>query len=939
MSDTQHDPIEALLDDFIARLRNGETPSIAEYEATHPEFAEEVRQAFPAVQVIEQAALRREQQRPSVKGERPPERLGDFKIIREIGRGGMGVVYEAEQVSLSRRVAVKVLPRHVLLEPKQVQRFDREARTAARLHHTNIVPVFGVGADEGYHYFVMQLIDGSGLDRVFADLPDDTSELPDLPGFAKTNKTDYWQAVAEIGVQVADAVAYAHAQGTLHRDVKPANLLLDEQGVVWVTDFGLAKAIQQDTASQTDGIAGTLRYMAPEQLNGHADTRSDIYGLGLTLYELLALRPAYDATSTSSLIQKLSQTEATRLRKINPRIPRDLETIVAKAAAHNPADRYASAAELAGDLRCFLDDRPIRARRVTTVEHAWRWSRRNPMLAALSAASVLLLISVTALSTFGYVQLRGAYNQVDEALGEARGSEERAVAAAEHAEDERDHARSEYERAESNLAVAMSALDEISDRLASRQLPQSVQLAEDDLASLQLVGGLSTEDAEIVQSLLKFYNQFAANNEATAVVDRATAKVHQRMGDIRARLGQYEQAATAYQRALVIAGDVHNPGSPENDLVLFRVKILNSLGQARRKIGDFRGAIEAHRQAQKQLENVTPELASQQVFRYRHALTLNDLVLTRSAEFMHQQTRRGPSRPGQEPRTVASPEIDDEFQQALNLLEGLVHEQPQNADYCLALARCHRGILSVAWANREDDVAANAKQRAIAILRQLADAASGNPAFHLELADTLAMTAYTDSRTPLSGTDVTSLAESIEITTRLCEQFPTAPEPAVLAASTHQKLGAHFIATRRWGDSEEHLTKAIKLLQRLAQSSSANPLFQVSLARVRWELADVLRRQGSLQRARELLEMAISDYASFRDSEAGRKTSPGLLVGLYRQLARTLEQLGEKKLADEASRTADRLRPASQRHAPTRPPLHETPVLSARSEKRKDVSE
>jgi len=187
--------------------------------------------------------------------------------------------------------------------------------------------------------------------------------------------------------------AKASAIRTLHRDIKPANLLVDKQGVLWITDFGLARAIEQDTVTQTGGIAGTLRYMAPEQFNSQTDARSDIYGLGLTLYELLALKPAFDDSNPSRLIRKINETEAPPLRKVNPRIPRDLETIVAKAAAHDPADRYAAADGLARDLRCYLDDRPIYARRTTVIEHLWRWSRRNRALAAVGAAAIVLLIT------------------------------------------------------------------------------------------------------------------------------------------------------------------------------------------------------------------------------------------------------------------------------------------------------------------------------------------------------------------------------------------------------------------------------------------------------------------------------------------------------------------------------------------------------------------
>jgi len=457
----------------------------------------------------------------------------------------------------------------------------------------------------------------------------------------------------------------------------------------------------------------------------------------------------------------------------------------------------------------------------------------------------------------------------------------------------------------------MSAFDEISDRLASRRLPQSVELPRDGTASAQLIGGLSAEDAEIVQSMLKFYDKFAANNAAEAVVDLATAKVHARMGDIRARLGQYEQAASAYQRAIVIGRDLDDQSFSEADLVLFLAQTLDSLGTVRLKRGDFQGSKEAHHQALKQLDAVPSKLAGRPIFRHQLALTLNNLVLTRSAEFIHQLGRRGPRRPGLESRVVAPPEIQEEYEEALTLLDGLIRDDPQNVRYQLALARCHRSVLAVAWANENDDLATTAKQHSIAILQELADAVPDDPAYEFELADTLAMNAHSDSRTRLSEPDVADLKRSIDITARLQGRFPTAREFAVLAANTHQKLGAHLAAAKEWGESEEHLTKAAGLLEQLVASVPKNPLLHASLARVRWELADVVRRQGSSERAREILERAISEYQAFRNSDTGRRSSPGLLVGLFRQLARTLEQLGEQDLADDATRSADRLRDSS----------------------------
>jgi hypothetical protein len=370
------DPVEQLAEEFAERYRRGERPSLAEYTARYPELADRIRRLFTALIEMEQLGSvdghRTGPHVPATPGTPPappgsggvqggvPGQVGEYRILREVGRGGMGVVYEAVQESLGRHVALKVLPFHGLLNPTHLERFRREARAAARLHHTNIVPVFGVGEDAGLHYYAMQLIQGQGLDTVLDEVrrlrggpgapaqggpapasvlgarvaqgllsgqfdprepdaaapPEGTAPTvlpaaagPDAAGpegndragstltnaavnsqLASLTESQYYRSVAQVGVQVAEALAYAHKQGVLHRDIKPSNLLLDTRGMVWVTDFGLAKADDSDDLTHTGDVVGTVRFMAPERFQGRADARSDVYGVGVTLYELLTLR-------------------------------------------------------------------------------------------------------------------------------------------------------------------------------------------------------------------------------------------------------------------------------------------------------------------------------------------------------------------------------------------------------------------------------------------------------------------------------------------------------------------------------------------------------------------------------------------------------------------------------------------------------------------------
>ena len=268
----------------------------------------------------------------------------------------MGVVYEAEEERLSRRVALKVLPTSLLTQSKQIQRFEREARAAARLHHTNIVPVFGVGEERGYYYYFMQFIEGKSLATILREQSQASENRSALsrrhrPSRAADTKIDGYRRVAQIGLQVAEALDHAHRQGILHRDIKPSNLIQDEKGVVWVADFGLAKTPDADELTSAGELLGTIRYMAPERFRGHCDERSDVYGLGMTLYELAARRPAYDAVDRYELMSEIRQRDPVPLRKCARGIPRDLETIIHKAIDRDPARRYSTALALADDLR------------------------------------------------------------------------------------------------------------------------------------------------------------------------------------------------------------------------------------------------------------------------------------------------------------------------------------------------------------------------------------------------------------------------------------------------------------------------------------------------------------------------------------------------------------------------------------------------------------
>ncbi len=415
-SDLRDDRLGALLEDFEARRRAGEPVDIDALVSEHPDLADEVRALVPTIDALIAPSIA-----APAAGVLPDfERLGPYRLVREIGRGGMGIVFEAEDERLGRRVALKLLPPQFQLAPTFLERFKVEVKAAATLAHDHIVPVYEAGEDRGVHYCAMQLIDGLPLDQLIrrvkawrsaavdetvieptlADLVDSDGASP-LPAEAsngspttRSRRMLYFRSVARLMMDVCEAVAHAHTAGTLHRDLKPSNLIVDRVGKVWVSDFGLAKVEGGGNLTQTGEMLGTLRYLAPERLEeggGSSSASGDIYALGLILYELLTLEPAFGAVDRAALVRQVSDGRARRPRKIDPGIPPDLETIALKAMSPLPAARYPTAAAIADDLRAFLGARPIAAR-PPKLGYLLRLAVRRNRVAAVAAGFAIFVV-------------------------------------------------------------------------------------------------------------------------------------------------------------------------------------------------------------------------------------------------------------------------------------------------------------------------------------------------------------------------------------------------------------------------------------------------------------------------------------------------------------------------------------------------------------------
>ena len=477
----RHSPLltELLILEFDYRTRKGESIKPEEYHARFPDDIDIVDAA-----INDQVPSRTDEPASGVLPADPEtgqltKTLGDYRIIREIGRGGMGVVYEAQQISLGRRVALKVLPFAAVLDQRQLQRFRTESQAAALLHHQNIVPIYSVGNERGVHYYAMQFIDGFSLAEVveqlqhtegvrtkplksdatrsFADsvnsksaaeLANDLTSGRWVPAAKESDKLDktvppqttpgsvksderkkssqtkvaanvtplasissegsiksrqYFRTIANLGIEAAEALEHAHGLGVIHRDIKPSNLLLDPRGKVWVTDFGLARVGTDGGMTVSGDLLGTFRYMSPEQAMAKrivVDHRTDIYSLGVTLYELLTLHPAIRGNDREELLRQIAFDEPIPPNRLNKAIPTELCTIVWKAMAKNPDERYMSSQELADDLRRFLEDKPILAKPPTLLQRSRKWARRHIVLVSTTATTALLLLIVLAVGGF-----------------------------------------------------------------------------------------------------------------------------------------------------------------------------------------------------------------------------------------------------------------------------------------------------------------------------------------------------------------------------------------------------------------------------------------------------------------------------------------------------------------------------------------------------------
>jgi serine/threonine-protein kinase len=757
--------------------------------------------------------------RPKVEG---------YEVLGILGRGGMGVVYKAQHLRLNRLVALKMVLAGAHAGPQERVRFRLEAEALASLQHPNIVQVYEVGEHERNPYLALEFIDGPSLDQK-------TAGKPQAP-----------RQAAQLVQSLARAMYCAHQRGVIHRDLKPANVLLTADGVPKLTDFGLAKRLgEEDSGTRTGTVMGTPSYMAPEQAAGKTrelGPATDIYGLGAILYHLLTGRPPFAAATALETIQQVQDQEPVAPTRLQPKLPADLETICLKCLQKQPLKRYASALDVAEDLRRFLGDEPIAARPVSRRERLWKWAKRRP------AAAALIVVTTVAAATVGCGLVWHTVR-----LGA-----------------ERDYA-------ERNFRRALSAVDQMLTEVAEEQLAWEPRMEEKRRA--------------LLQQALRFYQEFLNEKSTDPALRKETGLAYKRMGDVSRLLEQYDQALNAYGEATALLGQLADdfPARPE-----YRQELAtchNFQGEVLRQASRPREAGAAYKQAlrlQEQLAAEYPaELAYQQdlartyynqgiLFKEDNHAGEAEAAFLRAIETLQQLVKDNPAEPkyqqhlarsylnlGPVLRATNRPQLAQErYNQAIALLTKLAQAYPDNPDYRHEVGVCFLNLGNLlADSNRQeaDKAYAEARQR----FQDLARDFPRVPIYRQKLANFYNSLGSLRARTgDLAGASA-AWEEALALFDKLAAERPNVPAHQADLALVYGNLGWLLTTQKKWADARQQLQRAVACLKSaLPPEGARNPAYLAALRNDYQALAETLLQ---LKEPAAAAEAAVSLSEVFRD--------------------------------------------------------------------------
>jgi tetratricopeptide (TPR) repeat protein/tRNA A-37 threonylcarbamoyl transferase component Bud32 len=765
--------------------------------------------------------------------EAPLRQFGDYDLLEEIARGGMGVVYKARQRQLNRIVALKMIRDGEFASPAEVRRFRTEAENAVQLDHPHIVPVYQVGEDDGRCYFSMKFQAGGSLANRLATAPPDARQA------------------AALVAKVARAVHYAHERGILHRDLKPANILLDTHDEPHVTDFGLARRLDgRSGLTQSGALVGTPSYMPPEQAAGQAKrltTAADVYALGAILYELLTGRPPFQGATALETLEQVRSTEPVPLHRWRPKLARDLETICLKCLEKEPGRRYPSAQALAEDLERFLAGEPIQARTASTWERARKWARRRPAIAALSGALLAVAILGLGLVTWQWRQ---------------------AIAARARADANADAERRAREAAEANLRYALDAVDRYCTRVS-----EDPQLKERDLSKLR---------QQLLQTAVDFYQNFVQQRgdreDLRALLGRAFLRLGMLSREIDTApraIDSYQQAASIFERLAETEPD--NPAYQESwsDSQSGLAAMFHAMGQEAEALPAYRKSLEIREQlAQKRPDDPDVQrrlaLGYWELGDYNRTAPLGSLreaeqVYLKMLPIQDRLVREYPAEPvyqaeqlnglislgllyGWEPQIHRVADAEKAFARAIVLGERLTRKYPGEREYWRSYirARTNRAGMYISFTSGRE-------ARAAAIAAE---------------------------------SDYQAVLPLIE---RLIREYPSVTYYHHQLAVAHQNLSYCYQLTERYPEAETHLQKCIHVHEQLVQDHPQAAELRADLGDDYGMFADVLRVQNKLEAA---LTWYLKGIPLVEESRKQCGTAARYLDDLYPQRADVLSRLG-----------------------------------------------
>lgn len=795
LTPTQKEQLGELLEEYMKALESGMPPSIESLTVTCPELFEPLQACVGGLESL--FRMTSGEQPETLQPSDNARKLGDFELHEEIGRGGMGVVYRATQTSLRRTVAIKLLPLTSVLDPRQLTRFHQEAEAAASLQHPNIVPVFAVGCERGIHYYAMQHV-----------------TLLQTQSCEQSRRADWKIAVAQ-AAQVADGLHAAHELGIIHRDIKPSNLLIDRNGKPWITDFGLARIQSDVSLTQSGDVIGTMRYMSPEQARGESaivDGRTDVYSLGATLYEMLSGSPAHDGEDAPAIMRQIGEDAIIPLRKHRKDLPRDLETVVAKAMAGRRDDRYETAEDFAKDLRRVLADEPTVARPPSLMDRGVRLATKYRV-----AVATIATVGVLALVGFGISNRRLAAEKLN--------TEAQANVALQN---------------EKVAREAETVAREVIDRLGS----QMAELLSD-------IPAASSVRQQLLTETLGYYERLATESSSRESLGRRRmldlAMTHGKIGTFQNELGQSDEAIASLVKSQGLLEQLAEDSLEDTRLQIQWVISQNNLAEAYSAIGELDTATTWFGKAIANGQRLNAEGHPTAIIEL--ATTLNNFgqMLTRSENVVEAETvfRRAielldesSENNSTNHETLVSHSLHSTIQSNLARLLGrtdapaavalagdalaaqleTLKADPANPKVATRVVLTLHTLASAQAAQSRHRDAVGTLRQAVDISRQLRVRWPGQLAYRRDLGISLNQLGL--SRSALGQTDLamTAFGQSVTQARALLKAYPDDAEVRSMLGSVlnnagflHRRLGNLDEARRCYAEAVEHQTQAVSL--------------------------------------------------------------------------------------------------------------------------------